>query len=757
MSSQSSTSHHAKPPLQLTVEGMSCASCVGRVERVLAAQPGVEQASVNLATERATIIGEVDGESLARAITAAGYPAKIFVDAAETRALQQQKKQDHIKALQRNVLIAVVLTLPIFAVEMAMHLSHRLQNGVDHYLPVPVRWVAEAILSTLVLLGPGRQFYRLGLPALWHRAPDMNALVAIGTLAAWGYSLFATFAPQWLPAQSVHVYYEAAAMIVCLVLIGRLLEARAKGKTSQAMQRLLQLQPNVAHRWHNEQSEEVATESLVLGDIVEVRPGEKIPIDGEVVTGESHVEESMVTGEPLAVRKGPGDTLTGGTLNQQGYLRFKVTATGEQTVLAQIVQAVEHAQAAKLPIQGVVDKVTLWFVPVVFVAALLTLIGWLYFAPQGGISLAIVNAVAVLIIACPCAMGLATPTSIMVATGRAAEKGILFRQGRALQQLRETTLIAFDKTGTLTEGQPALTDIQPADGYRTEQLLAYAAAVERYSEHPLASAVVKAAEAQQLERLSATDFTSHSGMGVSAWVQGKRVDIGAQRYLHSLSIVSSDLDALATDYAKQGKSPFYIAIDQQLAGIIAVADPIKAVSRTVVSQLQAQGITVAMVTGDNRLTAQAVAKQLGISEVVAEVKPQGKIEAIQNWQQRFTGVSFVGDGINDAPALAAAEVGIALGSGTDIAMESADIVLMSDSLTNVLNARHVSQVTMTNIHQNLFWAFIYNLILIPVAAGALYPTFGIQLSPILAAGAMALSSVFVLGNALRLKRTSFIH
>ena len=748
MSNPSSASRHS---LQLTVEGMSCASCVGRVERVLAAQPGVEQASVNLATERATITGDVVAESVAQAVTAAGYPAKIFVDAAETRALQQQKKQRHIAVLQRNVLIAVLLTLPIFSVEMAMHLSQTLQNWVDNYLQIPGRWVAEAVLSTLVLFGPGRPFYRLGLPALWHRAPDMNTLVAIGTLAAWGYSLFATFLPRWLPAQSVHVYYEAAAMIVCLVLIGRLLEARAKGKTSQAMQRLLQLQPSVAHRWHNEQSEEVATESLVVGDIVEVRPGEKIPIDGEVVAGESHVEESMVTGEPLATRKKSGDALTGGTLNQQGYLRLKVTATGEHTVLAQIVQAVEQAQAAKLPIQGVVDKVTLWFVPVVFVAALLTLVGWLYLAPQAGIGLAIVNAVAVLIIACPCAMGLATPTSIMVATGRAAEKGILFRQGSALQQLRETTLIAFDKTGTLTEGQPALTDIKPADGYSAQQLLAYAAAVERYSEHPLASAVVKAADAQQLERLSATDFTTHSGM-----VQGQRVDIGAQRYLQSLSIASSDLDALAMHYAEQGKSPFYIAINEQLAGLIAVADPIKTVSREVVSQLQAQGITVAMVTGDNRLTAQAVAKQLGISEVVAEVKPQGKVEAIQGWQQRFGGVSFVGDGINDAPALAAADVGIALGSGTDIAMESADVVLMSDSLVNVLNARYVSQATMTNIHQNLFWAFIYNLVLIPVAAGALYPAFGIQLSPILAAGAMALSSVFVLGNALRLKRTTFI-
>ncbi|WP_241569376.1 heavy metal translocating P-type ATPase [Rosenbergiella collisarenosi] len=745
------------PTLQLAVEGMSCASCVGRVERILAAQPGVEHASVNLATERATVTGDIDGENLAQAVTAAGYPTKVWVDAAHVRAEQQQKKLQKYQALKRNVAIALALTLPIFCIEMAMHLSHTLEIWIDTRLPVQIRWITEALLATLVLIGPGRQFYHLGLPALWHRAPDMNSLVAIGTFAAWGYSICATFVPRWLPTQSVHVYFEAAATIVCLVLIGRLLEARAKGKTSQAMQRLLQLQPNVARRWENDQSEEVATESLRVGDIVEVRPGEKIPIDGEVVVGNSHVEESMITGEPLAVSKQPGDMLTGGTLNQQGYLRFSVTAIGEQTVLAQIVQAVEQAQAAKLPIQGLVDKITRWFVPVVLAAAVVTFVGGWFLASQGGISLALVNAVAVLIIACPCAMGLATPTSIMVATGRAAEKGILFRQGRALQQLRDCTLVAFDKTGTLTVGRPTLTDLQPAEGFSVQQLLTYAAAVEGYSEHPLARAVVEAAQAQHLEKLASSDFMTESGMGVTATVDNRIVHVGARRYMEALKVNCSALDAQAAQYAEQGKSPFYVAIDQRLAGLLAVADPIKPSSRAVVQHLQSQSIRVAMLTGDNRLTAQAVAKQLGIDEVIAEVKPQGKVAAITAWQHDAQRVAFIGDGINDAPALAAAEVGVALGSGTDIAMESADVVLMSGELTNILNALHLSRVTMTNIHQNLFWAFIYNLVLIPVAAGALYPHFGIQLSPILAAGAMALSSVFVLGNALRLTRTTFSH
>ncbi|WP_241609133.1 heavy metal translocating P-type ATPase [Rosenbergiella australiborealis] len=752
MSRQSSPSRLESSATQLAIEGMSCASCVGRVERVLTAQPGVEQASVNLATERATVIGDVNADALAHAVTAAGYPTKVFVAAAQTRQQQQQKKQQHYQSLKRNVILAILLTLPLFLLEMTMHSSAAFQLWLNQHVSTSHRWYIEALLSTLVLAGPGRQFYRLGLPALWHRAPDMNSLVAIGTLAAWGYSLVATFAAHWLPAQSVHVYYEAAAMVVSLVLLGRLLEARAKGKTSQAIQRLLQLQPNIAHRWHDEQSEDVATETLQLGDVVEVRPGEKIPIDGEVLVGNSHVEESMISGEPLAVSKQPGDTLTGGTVNQQGYLRFTVTATGENTVLAQIVSAVEQAQAAKLPIQGLVDKITLWFVPAVLIAALLTFIGWLCFDPQSTISLAIVNAVAVLIIACPCAMGLATPTSIMVATGRAAEQGILFRQGQALQQLRETTLIAFDKTGTLTEGRPAMTDLQPAQGFTAEQVLAYLAAVERFSEHPLARAIVTAADRQHVEKLPANDFSAIAGMGVSATVNLHQVNIGAQRYMHSLNIDCSTLDELAVQYAKQGKSPFYLAIDNQLAGIVAVADPIKESSRSVIKQLHKQGITVALVTGDHQLTAQAVAQQLAITQVIADVKPQGKVDAIKAWQQQQYTVSFVGDGINDAPALASAHVGIALGSGTDIAMESADVVLMSDRLDNVLNALHLSRMTMRNIHQNLFWAFIYNLILIPVAAGILYPPFGILLSPILAAGAMALSSVFVLANALRLTR-----
>lgn len=750
-----SRSPSSTPAVQLAIEGMSCASCVGRVERVLLAQPGVNQATVNLATERATIQGEADAAMLAEAVTAAGYPAKVISDPQKIHAAQQQKKQQQLAVLRRDVGYALLFTLPIFILEMAMHLSSTVQQDIDRYLPETPRWYLECILTSIVLFFPGRRFYQHGLPALWQRAPDMNSLVAIGTLAAWGFSLVATFVPHYLPAGSVHVYYEAAAMIVTLVLIGRYLEARAKGKTSQAIQRLIKLQPNQAHLWRDEQSVEIATEQLQLGDVVEVRPGERVPIDGEVVFGSSYLDESMISGEPLAVGKQVGDNVTGGTINQQGYFRFTVNATGEQTLLAQIIHAVEQAQASKLPIQSQVDKVTLWFVPAVLLAALLTLIAWLVLGPSPSLSLAIVNAVAVLIIACPCAMGLATPTSIMVATGRAAEQGILFRQGSALQQLRDVKLVAFDKTGTLTEGKPALTDLEVAAGWEPPAVLQKLASVERYSEHPLAQAIVDAAQQQQITLVPTESFTVESGMGVRARINDETIVIGADRYMASLDIAVEPFAQRALQLAEQGKTPFYMAIDQQLVAIIAVADPIKPSAQPIVQRLQAQGVTVAMITGDNQVTANAVAQQIGITQVTAEVKPQGKVAAIKQWQQRYGDVAFVGDGINDAPALAAAEVGIALGSGTDIAMESADVVLMSGNLSNVSHAITLSRATITNIHQNLFWAFVYNLALIPVAAGALYPNFGILLSPVIAAGAMALSSVFVLTNALRLKRITF--
>ncbi len=580
----------------------------------------------------------------------------------------------------------------------------------------------------------------------------MNSLVAVGTAAAFGYSLVATFAPGLLPAGTVNVYYEAAAVIVALILLGRFLEARAKGRTSEAIKRLVGLQAKVAHVVREGRTVDIPITEVVLGDLVEVRPGERVPVDGEVTEGGSFVDESMITGEPIPVEKRAGSTLVGGTVNQNGALTLRATAVGGQTMLAQIIRLVEQAQGSKLPIQAVVDKVTLWFVPAVMLAAALTFLVWLVFGPSPALTFALVNAVAVLIIACPCAMGLATPTSIMVGTGRGAEMGVLFRKGEALQLLKDARVVAVDKTGTLTEGRPVLTDLEIAEGFDRDQVLAKVAAVEARSEHPIARAIVEAAEQAAIELPLMTDFESVTGMGVRANVDGVRVEVGADRFMRELGLDVGGFAGTAERLGGEGKSPLYAAIEGRLAAIVAVADPIKPSTPAAIAALHQLGLKVAMITGDNAHTAQAIARQLGIDEVVAEVLPEGKVEAVRRLKAAHGQIAFVGDGINDAPALAAADVGLAIGTGTDVAVESADVVLMSGNLQGVPNAIALSKATLGNIRQNLFWAFGYNTALIPLAAGVLYPAYGLLLSPIFAAGAMALSSVFVLGNALRLRR-----
>lgn len=734
----------------LAVEGMSCAGCVRGVEQALLSVPGVATANVNLATEKAVVTGAADMDALIAAVARKGKTARALTQDAPPLD-QGGQKEAEAKALKARVLVAGALTLPVFVLEMGAHLIPAWHHLIMSTIGLQASWLIQFALTTAVLAGPGRGFYRLGVPGLLRGAPDMNSLVAVGTAAAYLFSLVATFAPTLLPTGTVNVYYEAAAVIVTLILVGRWMEARAKGRTSEAIQRLVGLAPKTARVQRAGAFVELAVSEVGLGDILQVRPGDRLPVDGAVLDGASYVDESMITGEPVPVPKGLGDTVVGGSVNQTGSFTFQATAVGRDTMLAQIIRMVEDAQGGKLPIQALVDKVTMVFVPAVLTLAAVTFGVWMLFGPEPAVTLGLVNAVAVLIIACPCAMGLATPTSIMVGTGRGAELGVLFRKGEALQALSDVRVVALDKTGTLTEGAPRLTHLAGTPGFDRAQVLAQIAAVEARSEHPIARAIVSAAEGEGLDLAEAAGFESLTGLGARAEVDGVLVEIGADRYLTQLGYDLSAFAEAADQYASEGQTPIYAAIGGRMAASLAVSDPIKETTPAAIAALQARGLRVAMITGDNRRTAEAVARRLGIDEVIAEVLPGGKVDAIHDLRSRHGALAFVGDGINDAPALAEADVGIAIGTGTDIAIEAADVVLMSGALSSVPKSIALSVATLRNIRQNLFWAFAYNTALIPVAAGALYPAFGVLLSPIFAAGAMALSSIFVLANALRLR------
>ncbi len=740
----------ATQPIELEIDGMTCASCVARVEKALKKVTGVQQANVNLATERAWVQGntQLQINDLIQAVQKAGYTAKL---AEQDQNEQQGKKASEQQQLKRDLILSLILALPVFILEMGSHMIPAFHMWVMEYIGHQPNWLIQFVLTTLVLIFPGRRFYQKGIPALFRLAPDMNSLVAVGTLAAYSFSLVATFIPEILPQGTVHVYYEAAAVIVSLILLGRYLEAKAKGRTSQAIQHLIGMQAKTARIYRDGQVIEVPVAEVTTDTIVEIRPGERVPVDGEVVEGRSYIDESMITGEPVPVEKHSGDQVVGGTINQNGTLNIRATAIGESSVLAQIIRMVEQAQGSKLPIQMLVDKVTMWFVPMVILLATLTFIVWFIFGPEPALTFSLVNAVAVLIIACPCAMGLATPTSIMVGTGRGAEMGVLFRKGEALQLLQEVKVVAVDKTGTLTEGKPLLTDFHVQQGFEHKKVLQIVASVEAKSEHPIALAIVQATEQQEINLLPVTAFDSVTGSGIKAEVEGQSVQIGADRYMQQLGLNVTSFEQEAARLGQEGKTPIYVAINHKLAAIIAVADPIKETTYAAINALHQLGLKVAMITGDNRHTAQAIAARLHIDQVVAEVLPDGKVEVVRQLQQQYGRVAFVGDGINDAPALAQADVGLAIGTGTDVAIEAAEVILMSGNLQGVPNAIALSKATISNIRQNLFWAFVYNIALIPIAAGVLYPAFGILLSPIFAAGAMALSSVFVLGNALRLK------
>jgi len=742
--------HHAHShPVSTSIDitGMTCASCVSRVEKALLKVPGVETASVNLATERASISGG-DPAALIKAVEKAGYTASIRQPDAPAHDHSHHHDED-AALIKRDVILSAILTLPLFVLEMGGHIYEPFHHWLMGVVPMQWLYVFYFALTTAVLFGPGLRFFRIGFPALFRGAPEMNSLVALGSGAAWLYSTVVTFAPQFVPAETRYVYFEAAAVIVTLILFGRWLEAIGKGRTGEAIRQLMHQQAKTARIDRDGVLVEVPIEQVRVGDIIFVRPGEKIAVDGDITEGSSHVDESMISGEPLPVSKSVGAHVVGGTLNTSGSFRFRATKVGNDTMLAQIIRMVEDAQAGKLPIQAVVDRITSVFVPIVIGIAILTAIVWFILGPEPKLTYALVNAVAVLIIACPCAMGLATPMSIMVGTGRAAQLGVLFRKSEALQVLRDAKVVAFDKTGTLTEGKPKLTDLILDDDFDHDEVLALVAAVESRSEHPIAAAIVAAAQEAGLALGTVTDFISNAGTGVTGRVDGRLVSVGAQRHMSHLDF--SDFAVAIDRLANEGKTPVFAAIDDKLAAAIVVADSIKPTSKAVIDALHAKGLQTAMISGDNRRTAEAIAAQLGIDEVKAEVLPADKVEAIKALRQGNRVVAYVGDGINDAPALAEADIGIAVGNGTDAAIESADVVLLGGDLRQVLNALTISRATLRNIWENLFWAFGYNVILIPVAAGLLYPAFGILLSPMIGAGAMALSSVFVVANAQRLR------
>ncbi|MGB3835868.1 heavy metal translocating P-type ATPase [Castellaniella sp.] len=738
--------------LDLDVEGMTCASCVRRVETALSKVPGVAQASVNLATRSAHVTLTPEGaapEALLAAVKKRGYGATVRTP--ETRNRNVPAEEEYHAAGLR-FWIALVLTLPVFLVEMGGHLIPAVHHFVQNAVSGQTLAIGQFILATAVLAGPGRQFFSRGFKALWHLGPDMNTLVALGAGSAWLYSTLVTFAPAIFPEASRHLYFEAAAVVTTLILLGRWLEARARGRAGSAIRQLLNLQPRTAWVLRDGHWSEHPIDQLSVGDHIRVRPGEKIPVDGLVTEGESWVDESMITGEPMPVTRRSGDPLIGGTINTRGSLEFQATQVGANTVLAHIIRMVEQAQGSKLPIQRMVDRVTGWFVPAVMLLAVLAFLAWLTWGPTPQLAHALIAGVAVLIIACPCAMGLATPISIMVATGRAAGQGIVFRQGDALQRLRNARVVAFDKTGTLTQGRPALSDIKPLGAWDDTRLLQAVASIQSASEHPIGKAITEAAEHDHLTLDKVSEFATLTGAGVQGRLSSGTWLLGNIALMQGRDIAVSDsVQTQVEALASQGKTVFLAACDGHLAGILAVADTIRPSAAAAIRQLHGLGLKTALITGDHRSTALAVAKTLGIDIVHAQTLPEHKAEILRHLQQETGALAFVGDGINDAPALATADVGIAIGQGTDVAIESADVVLMNEDLGSVARAVRLSRLTLRNIKQNLFWAFAYNVALIPVAAGALYPWTGLQLSPMLGAGAMALSSVFVVTNALRLK------
>jgi Cu+-exporting ATPase len=744
--------------IDIPIKGMTCAACVKRVQDKLASLEGVLSASVNIATEKATleyIPLQTGMREFKTAVKDIGYDIVEAVKGEDIVEKEKTAREETYRKLRNKLFAGAALTVPLFILVFWGRIG--LSAIID--IPKQANFFLQLIIQTPVQFWVGWQFYTGAIAAARHRTTNMNTLIAIGTSAAYIYSVAATFMPSIfeIKGYTAHVYFDTAATIIVLILLGRLFEARAKGKTSEAIKKLMGLQAKTARIVVNGQEKDVPIEDVEIGDIIVVRPGEKIPVDGIVTEGYSSIDESMISGESIPIEKNTGDQVIGATLNKTGSFKFEARKIGRDTMLSQIINMVQEAQGSKPPIARLADKIASIFVPLVMGIASFTFIVWFIFGPAPALTYALLNFIAVMIIACPCALGLATPTSIMVGTGKGAENGILIRGAEALETAHKISAIVFDKTGTLTKGEPVVTDIVTCDALRVtgENVLKYAASAERGSEHPLGEAIVNKAKEDNIELHDPSDFMAIPGHGIKAVIDNKNILLGNADFMRDEGVVLKDLEGESERLANEGKTTMYVAIDKAPAGIIAVADTLKENSILAIKALAKLGVETIMITGDNKRTAEAIAKQVGIDRVLAEVLPEDKAKEVKKLQTKNKTVAMVGDGINDAPALAQADVGIAIGTGTDVAMEASDITLIGGDLKGVVASIALSRATIRNIKQNLFWAFAYNTILIPVAAGILFPFFGILLNPMFAAAAMGMSSVTVVTNALRLRNFRF--
>ena len=737
-----------------SIEGMTCASCAQTVEKSVANLDAVKSAQVNLATEKLSVeydAATVSTDEIIATVDRAGYQAKIDLDSSvDSYSESKDKKTAQMESIWRRFWLSAIFTIPLFYISMGPMIGLPVPSIIDPDMNALNFSVIQFILTIPVVL-LGWSYYTGGFKALFRGHPNMDSLIALGTSAAFVYSVAATIVVWNGDASFAHqLYYESAAVILTLITLGKYLEARSKGKTSEAIEKLMDLTPKTATVIRDGAEVEVGIDQVVVGDLIVVKPGEKIPVDGTIVEGRTSVDESMLTGESIPVEKNIGDSMVGGSFNNNGLIKYKADKVGNDTALAQIIQLVEDAQGSKAPIAKMADIISGYFVPIVIGLAIISGIGWYISGESGVFSLTI--SISVLVIACPCALGLATPTAIMVGTGKGAEHGVLIKGGAALETTHKVDMVVFDKTGTITEGKPVVTDIVTVNGISEADLLMLTASAEKGSEHPLGEAIVREAEAKELALISGENFSAIPGHGIEVTLDGKQLLAGNKKLMNDREITLENLAEKSDQLASQGKTPMYIAIDQKIAGIIAVADTVKENSAQAIEKLHQMGIEVAMITGDNARTADAIAKQVGIDRVLSEVLPEDKANEVTKLQAEGKKIAMVGDGINDAPALAQADIGIAIGSGTDVAIESADIVLMRSDLLDVPSSIELSKATIRNIKENLFWAFAYNVLGIPVAMGLLYAFGGPLLSPMIAGAAMSLSSVSVLANALRLKR-----